>query len=91
MNTKKKKNQKIKQGYFLHVKWGDLMRKEYNFSNARKNPYISKDIEQITITLDSNILNYFKNKATKTGIPYQVLITSYLKDCVKKNRKLEIN
>ncbi len=67
------------------------MRKEYNFSNARKNPYISKDIEQIIITLDSNILNYFKNKATKTAIPYQVLITSYLKDCVKKNRELEIN
>ena len=67
------------------------MRKEYNFSNTIKNPYISKDTEQITITLDSNILKYFKNKATKTGIPYKVLITSYLKDCVKKNRELEIN
>jgi predicted DNA binding CopG/RHH family protein len=67
------------------------MRKEYNFSNARKNTYVSKDIEQITITLDFKIINYFKYEAIKTGIPYQVLITSYLKDCVKKKRELEMN
>lgn len=67
------------------------MRKEYNFSNAIKNPYTSKDTEQLTITLDFKIINFFKDKAIKTGIPYQILIASYLKDCVKKNRELEIN
>ena len=58
------------------------MRAEYDFSNARRNPYTSNDIKQITLNLDTNTLNYFKDIASKTGIPYQILICSYLKDCV---------
>ena len=64
------------------------MRAEYDFSNARRNPYTSNDIKQITLNLDANILNYFKDIASKTGIPYQILISSYLKDCVKKGISL---
>ena len=67
------------------------MRAEYDFSNARRNPYTSNDIKQITLNLDANILNYFKDIASKTGIPYRILISSYLKDCVKRRRKLDIN
>ena len=67
------------------------MRTEYDFSNARRNPYTSNDIKQITLNLDANILNYFKDIASKTGIPYQILISSYLKDCVKRRHKLDIN
>lgn len=67
------------------------MRAEYDFSNARRNPYTSNDMKQITINLDTNILNYFKDIASKTGIPYQILISSYLKDCVKRRHKLDIN
>ena len=67
------------------------MRKEYDFSHAIRNPYTSNDMKQITINLDTNILNYFKDIASKTGIPYQILISSYLKDCVKKRHKLDIN
>ena len=67
------------------------MRAEYDFSNARRNPYTSNDIKQITLNLDTNTLNYFKDIASKTGIPYQILISSYLKDCVKRRHKLDIN
>ena len=67
------------------------MREEYDFINARRNPYTSNDIRQITLNLDANILNYFKDIASKTGIPYQILISSYLKDCVNRRRKLDIN
>ena len=67
------------------------MRAEYDFSNARRNPYTSNDMKQITLNLDTNTLNYFKDIASKTGIPYQILISSYLKDCVKKRHKLDIN
>ena len=73
------------------TKCGDIMRREYDFSNARRNPYTSNDIKQITLNLDANILNYFKDIASKTGIPYQILIWSYLKDCVKRRYKLDIN
>ena len=67
------------------------MRAEYDFSNARRNPYTSNYMKQITINLDANILNYFKDIASKTGIPYQILISSYLKDCVEKKREIVIN
>ena len=66
------------------------MRAEYDFSNARRNSYTSNDIRQITLNLDANILNYFKDLASKTGIPYQILISSYLKDCVEKKREIVI-
>ena len=67
------------------------MRAEYDFSNARRNPYTSNDMKQITLNLDTNTLNYFNDIASKTGIPYQILISSYLKDCVEKKREIVIN
>ena len=67
------------------------MRAEYDFSNARRNPYTSNDFKQITLNLDANILNYFKDIAKETGIPYRILISSYLKDCVEKKRELVMN
>ena len=64
------------------------MRAEYDFSNAKKNPYVKKEKRQVTINLDCSTIEYFKEKASKTGIPYQVLINLYLSDCVDKKREL---
>lgn len=60
------------------------MLKEYDFSNARKNPYAKALKKQITINIDSNTIDYFKEQAEVVGIPYQTLINLYLKDCVAK-------
>lgn len=67
------------------------MRKEYDFSNARKNPYIQKEKKQITINLNADIVEYFKKQAECSGIPYQTLINLYLTDCVVNERKLQLN
>jgi len=64
------------------------MRKEYDFSKARKNPYASQLKKQITIRLDGESISYFKAISTEVGIPYQSLINLYLRDCVNANRKL---
>jgi len=64
------------------------MRKEYDFSNAEKNPYASKLKKQITIRLDEDVISYFKSMSQKTGITYQNLINLYLKDCAVSHRKL---
>ena len=64
------------------------MRKEYDFSNGRKNPYAQKLKQQITININKEVLEYFKNMAEETGIPYQTLINLYLLDCKNNNRKL---
>ena len=66
------------------------MKKEYDFSNARKNPYASQLKKQITIRLDEDSISYFKDISEKVGIPYQSLINLYLRDCAASNRKLNL-
>ena len=61
------------------------MRDHYDFSNAKKNPYILKLKKQITIRLDEETIDYFKNMSEESGIKYQQLINLYLADCARKN------
>jgi uncharacterized protein (DUF4415 family) len=67
------------------------MRKEYDFSKARKNPYASQLKKQITIRLDEDSITYFKAVSEDVGIPYQSLINLYLRDCAASHRKLSLN
>ena len=66
------------------------MRKEYDFTKARKNPYASQLKKQITIRLDEDSIGYFKEISDQVGIPYQSLINLYLRDCAAQNRKLDL-
>ena len=66
------------------------MRKEYDFSKSIKNPYASKLKQQISIRIDKETINYFKQLASQTGIPYQNLINLYLKDCAQSHKKLKL-
>jgi len=67
------------------------MRKEYDFSQSRKNPYASQLKKQITIRLDEDAIAYFKAISEEVGIPYQSLINLYLRDCAASSRKLSLN
>jgi uncharacterized protein (DUF4415 family) len=67
------------------------MRKEYDFSAARKNPYAAQLKKQITIRLDEDSITYFKTISEDVGIPYQSLINLYLRDCAASHRKLDLN
>lgn len=66
------------------------MRKEYDFSKARKNPYARRLKKQITIRLDQPTIEYFKKVAETSGIPYQTLLNLYFRDCAQKGRKLSL-
>ncbi len=68
------------------------MRKQYNFSKMKgqKNPYAKRLKKQVTIRMGVDIIEYFKNMAEETGIPYQNLINLYLRDCVQSQRKILI-
>jgi uncharacterized protein (DUF4415 family) len=66
------------------------MRSEYDFSNSRKNPYAKAVKKQITIRIDEDTIDYFKNLAEDLNIPYQSLISLYLRDCVQSNRRLDL-
>lgn len=67
------------------------MREEYDFSKAGKNPYLQKDKKQITINLNLDVIEYFKEQAERSGIPYQTLINLYLADCVTNKRELQLS
>jgi len=63
------------------------MRKEYDFSHSKPNPYARHFKKQITIRLDKETIGYFKQLAGETGISYQNLIDFFLKDCAREERK----
>ena len=64
------------------------MRRNYDFSKARKNPYAAKLKRSVTIRLDESTIAYFKALADETEIPYQTLINLYLRECAATGRKL---
>ena len=66
------------------------MRKKYDFSKARRNPYARRLKKQITLRLDGETLQYFKSLAEETGIRYQTLINLYLRDCAEAKKKLAL-
>ncbi|MBE9525722.1 MAG: BrnA antitoxin family protein [Proteobacteria bacterium] len=69
------------------------MKSEYDLSKlkSRKNPYASKLKKPVTMRLSEEVINYFKNMAIESGVPYQSLINLYLRDCVLQHRKVDIS
>ncbi len=69
------------------------MRKEYDVAslNPRKNPYTNRLKKQVTIKIDGETIDYFKEQSEKSGLPYQTLINLYLADCASKRRKLNMS
>jgi len=66
------------------------MKDNYDFSNSIKNPYAKKLKKQITIRLDEDTIEYFKEMAEDKDIPYQSLINLYLRDCASSHKKLKL-
>lgn len=70
----------------------DTMREEYDIKNLnpRKNPYSNRLKRPITINVNIDTIDFFKEKSVQSGIPYQTLINLYLTDCAEKRRELAI-
>jgi uncharacterized protein (DUF4415 family) len=66
------------------------MKKEYDFSKSKKNPYAKQLKKQVTIRLDEDTIDYFKSLSDDTNIPYQSLINLYLRECAQKHKKLNL-
>lgn len=67
------------------------MKDEYDFSDSVQNPYFKKLKKQMTIRLEEEVVDYFKNLSEEVGIPYQSLINLYLRDCMRSQRKLSLD
>jgi predicted DNA binding CopG/RHH family protein len=63
------------------------MKKEYDFSKSTKNPYTKKLKKQITIRIENETIEYFKQLASETDIPYQKLMNLFLRNCARNKMK----
>lgn len=68
------------------------MLEEYDIDklNPRPNPYAKELKKQVTIKISPSVIDYFKEQASKVGIPYQTLINLYLSDCAKEKKELQM-
>lgn len=66
------------------------MRKHYDFSKARPNPYAKQLKTPVTIRIENATLKYFKALAGEVGIPYQTLLNMYLRDCAARRKTLRL-
>jgi len=67
------------------------MKKEYDFSKAKRNPYAKVLKKQITIRVEEPTIEYFQEMAEEVGMPYQSLINLYLRDCAQSGKKLNFS
>lgn len=69
------------------------MKAEYDLSKmkSRRNPYAKRLKKQITLRLDPDVIEYFKQKSEEKGVPYQTLINLYLQDCRATQRDLKMS
>ncbi len=65
------------------------MRKEYDFNDLKglRNPYAKRLTKRVTIRMGVYIIDYFKALSEETGIPYQNLISMYLRECVVSKKQ----
>ena len=67
------------------------MKKEYDFSKGVKNPYAKKLKKPVTIRLEKETIDYFKQIAAEIDLPYQKLINLFLRDCAKSKKRPNIS
>lgn len=63
------------------------MRKSYDFSKAKRNPYAKRLKRQLTIRLDAETIEYFQSLSREFGAPYQTLMNMYLRECAASKRR----
>ena len=63
------------------------MKRSYDFSAARRNPYARRLKKQVTIRLDEATLGYFRRLSGEFGIGYQTLINLYLRECAAAGKR----
>ena len=64
------------------------MKKEYNFEKAKRGPVVpQKGKTRITIYIDNDVLEEFRERADKGGYGYQTMINEALRQYLDKGKK----
>jgi predicted DNA binding CopG/RHH family protein len=76
------------RNYGVGTLWKGLtLKKNYDFSNAIRNPYAKRLKKQLTIRLDEDTISYFQCLSREMSLPYQTLINMYLRDCAETRKR----
>ena len=69
------------------------MKEEYDLDTMKFRPSIYRKLltEEITIQLENEVIDYFKEMAKGVGLPYQSLINLYLKECMTSGKELKMS
>ena len=69
------------------------MREHYDLTamESRPNPYAGKVKQPVTIRLDTEAVDYFKELSQRVNIPYQTLINLFLADCVRRRAEPDLS
>lgn len=63
------------------------MIEEMDFTMTAPESNGSPSKKQITIRIDEETIDYFKQLSAQSGVPYQNLINMFLRDCAAAKRK----
>ena len=64
------------------------MKKEYNFKNAKRGQVVPiKGKTRITMYIDNDVLDDFRERADKAGYGYQTMINEALREYLAKSDK----
>jgi len=66
------------------------MRKEYDFSRGKRGAVIpASGKTRITIMLDNDVLEHFRDRADSQGTGYQTMINAALKNAIERDKSNE--
>lgn len=65
----------------------EVMRKEYDFSIGKRNPYAKQLKQSVTMRVDRTTMDYLKGLSVELDVPCQTLINLYLRDCALMGRR----
>jgi len=70
------------------MKKKDEMQKEYDFSKGKRGPVLpQKGKTRITIFIDTDILEWFRDEAEREGRGYQTEINQALRNYIKQDKR----
>jgi uncharacterized protein (DUF4415 family) len=64
------------------------MRKEYDFSQGKRGAFLPAPAKiRITITLDDDVIEFYRSQAKSLGVGYQTLINAALRAAMEQSSK----
>lgn len=69
----------------------ETMRKHYDFSQTKPNPYAKRLKRDVTVRFDEGTVAYFEAIAAETRIPARTLINLYLREGAASRKRLALH